>query len=73
MKTDSFTNKESNSSSSHYDDVWILNFLTKQQNKYLERIQDSFLEDRFNFYGLKEKIENFEDAYMIIQNLKLNT
>lgn len=70
MKTDSFTNKESNSSSSHYDDVWILNFLTKQQNKYLERIQDSFLEDRFNFYGLKEKIENFEDAYMIIQNLK---
>lgn len=70
MKTDSFTNKESSSSSTQGDDVWILNFLSKQQNKYLERIQDSFLDDRFNFYGLKEKVENFEDSYMAIQNTK---
>lgn len=70
MRTDSFTNKESNSSSTQCDDVWVLNFLTKHQNKYLERIQDSFLEDRFNFYGLKEKLENYEDSLLAIQNVK---
>lgn len=40
--------------------------MNKRQNRYLERIQDSFLQDKFNFYGLKEKIESFDDAYLAI-------
>jgi casein kinase II subunit beta len=70
IKGESYTNIESTSSSHQCDDMWMLNFLSLQENKYLERIQDSFIEDRFNFYGLKDKLDGFEDLYMVIQNAK---
>lgn len=70
MRIDTCENNESGDTEEDFNDLWILTFMSKRQNRYLERIEDSFLQDRFNFYGLKEKVEEFEDAYMAIQDQK---
>jgi len=50
------------------DDFWIIRFMSHRKNRYLDRIQDSFVQDRFNFHGFKEKIEEFEKAYLAIRD-----
>lgn len=70
IRTDTCEVNESDTTEEAYDDLWVLRFMNKRQNRYLERIQDSFIQDRFNFYGLKEKVENFEEAYLAIQDQK---
>ena len=64
---------DSSNGESSYDDLWIVKFLNQKENKYLERIQDNFLCDRFNFYGFKEKIDKFEQAYSAIQDMEEST
>ncbi|KAI5148671.1 casein kinase II subunit beta [Enteropsectra breve] len=68
MKHQASAENDSGDSSSESEGLWIVNFLSKPEHKYLDRIQDSYLQDKFNFYGLKEKIEEFDDAYQVIQN-----
>ncbi|KAM0681548.1 hypothetical protein GINT2_000061 [Glugoides intestinalis] len=70
MRTDTYEKDESEFSEKIYEDLWVLKFMNERQNRYLERIQDSFLQDRFNFYGLKEKVADFESAYLAIQDQK---
>lgn len=70
MRTDTYEKNESEFTEKIYEDLWVLKFMNERQNRYLERIQDCFLQDRFNFYGLKEKVEDFEDAYLVIQDQK---
>lgn len=70
MRTDTCENNDSEYSGNVCEDLWILKFMNKRQNRYLERVHDSFLQDRFNFYGLKEKIENFEEGYLAIHDQK---
>lgn len=67
MKTDSAEN-DSEATSLSYDDKWLTRFMEKKENKSLCKIHEAFLQDRFNFFGLKEKIEDFEDAYQAIQD-----
>lgn len=64
------TGEDSDDTSKSYEDSWIVRFMTDKKNGYLDRIPDFFLQDRFNLYGLKEKIEDFEDAYQAIQDRK---
>ena len=49
-----------------YDDLWILKFNRNKEHMFLERIPDSFIEDRFNFYNMKEQIEDFKECYQAI-------
>lgn len=70
MKTDTGENNESSSSVGGYQDLWVLNFMNKRQNRYMERIQDFFILDRFNLQGLSDKVENYEDAYLAILDQK---
>lgn len=65
MKTESAEN-DSEDMSTSYDDCWVVKFISKNENRYLARISESFLQDRFNFYGMKEKIEDFDTAYQAI-------
>lgn len=73
MKTDTGENNESNSSLILHQELWVLNFMNKRQNRYLERVQDSFIQDRFNLHGLSSKIDNFEDAYLAIVDQHFST
>jgi len=68
MRTDTCENNDTDSSGQGYYELWILKLMNQRQNRYLERIQDAFVQDRFNFYGLREKIDDFEDAYLAIQD-----
>lgn len=70
MRTDTGDNNDSDATMADYEDLWVLRFMNQRQNRYLERIQDFFIQDRFNLHGLKEKIEGFEDAYLAIQDKK---
>lgn len=70
MKQAAKDNNDTDVSSEIYDDLWILKFLSKKRNRYLERIPDLFLEDKFNLFGLKEKVKTFEDSYLAILNTK---
>lgn len=65
MKTES-TDNEACDSTINDDESWIFKFISIQEHKHLARIQDHFLEDRFNFYGLREKINEYENAYYAI-------
>lgn len=67
MKTDG-TDPNSDDSEMTYDDMWILKFLDRRENKHLERVHDNFLCDRFNFNGIREKVKDFESAYGAIQD-----
>lgn len=67
MRTDSIENGSEESTKS-YEDSWIYRFMSRKENAYLDKIHDSFLQDRFNFFGLKDKIENFEDAFLLLQD-----
>lgn len=62
------TEYDSEQSSISYDDRWITHFTDKKENRYLCKINETFLADRFNFFGLKEKIEDFEEAYQVIRD-----
>ncbi len=68
MSSDSMEDKFDLSEKS-YEDSWIVRFFSIKKNRYLERIQDSFLQDKFNFYGLSSKVENFNEAYLSIQDI----
>lgn len=57
---------ESDSENLGYDDLWILKFNKQKEHMFLERIPDHFLEDKFNFYLLKDQVEDFRDAYCAI-------
>lgn len=70
MRTDTGDNNDLSSSVGDYQEFWVLNFMNKRPNRYLERIQDFFILDRFNLQGLSEKIEGFEDAYLAILDQK---
>ncbi|KAI4291289.1 casein kinase II subunit beta [Pancytospora philotis] len=64
------TEYDTDQSSISYDDKWITHFTDKKENRYLCKIYETFLQDRFNFYGLKEKIRDFEKAYQVIRDQK---
>ena len=68
-RIDTGGNSESSDSVHNYDGNWILKFMNERENRYLEIIQDFYLNDGFNLHGLKEKIENFEESYHAIQNM----
>lgn len=68
--TDTCENNDTESLENICDDLWILRLMNQRQNRYLERVHDSFIQDRFNFCGLKEKVDSFEDSYQAIQDQK---
>lgn len=70
MRTDTCENNDSENTDQAFYELWILKLMNQRQNRYLERIQDSFIQDIFNFYGLREKVDDFEDAYLAIQDQK---
>lgn len=68
MSSDTMENKYEFSEKS-YEDTWIVRFFSIKKHRYLERIEDSFLQDNFNLYGLNEKVANFKETYMSIQDV----
>lgn len=68
-RIDTCGNSESSESVHNYETHWILRFMNERENRYLEIIQDFFMNDGFNLFGLKEKVENFEEAYRAIKNM----
>ncbi|KAI5169618.1 casein kinase II subunit beta [Pancytospora epiphaga] len=67
MKTES-VETDTETTSLGYEDTWTSRFMENRENRYLSGVHDGFLQDRFNLFGLKEKIEDFEEAYLAIQN-----
>lgn len=57
---------DSDSEGEEYSECWIQNFLENQENMFLERLPDTFLLDKFNFYNLKDSIEEFKECYQAI-------
>ena len=46
---------------------WIEVFLNKEENDWILRIPEDFIDDGFNLFGLEEKINNFDESISIIQ------
>ncbi len=65
MKTDS-AERDSDQSSVSSEDSWIFKFVSAKENRCLARLQDSFLQDKFNYYGIKEKLSSFDESYLAI-------
>lgn len=52
---------------SNESETWVDNFLKTKIGSYFVRIDQNYIKDQFNSYGLKAEIENFKAAYDRIQ------
>ncbi|KAK8898861.1 hypothetical protein M9Y10_001153 [Tritrichomonas musculus] len=46
--------------------TWIDWFLSQPENQLFVRIDDDYLRNIYNFYGIKQKISNFQASYELI-------
>ncbi|OHT16444.1 Casein kinase II subunit beta [Tritrichomonas foetus] len=46
---------------------WIDWFLSQPSNFYFVRIDDSYLSNLFNYYGMKQRINHFRSAYELLR------
>ncbi|KAG0435366.1 Casein kinase II subunit beta [Dictyocoela muelleri] len=58
-------------SSPSYDEngTWKEQFLSKQENKGLLNIPDSYINDKFNIVGINKYVENIEKCYEVILDI----
>ena len=46
---------------------WIQDFLEKEESRYFVKIDEDFIANSFNLYGLKQKVKNFAPACDLIR------
>ena len=51
---------------------WVQDFLSKPESRYFVRIDEEFLANSFNVYGLKQKVSHFAAAYELLRRNKFN-
>lgn len=57
---------QSDSQETEYEQLWLQKFYKQKEHTTLERIPDTFLEDRFNLFNLKELVDDYKDCYAAI-------
>ncbi|KAL6122895.1 CkIIbeta2 [Nucleospora cyclopteri] len=61
-------NTSSENSEIDYEDFWMGKFSKVREHGLLERIPDSYIQDKFNLMGLKNIVEDFDEAHMAISD-----
>lgn len=52
--------------------TWLETFLQKHSSAFFVRVDDDFLQDNFNFYGIKDRMTNFKEASNLLLNDQLS-
>lgn len=47
---------------------WVDWFLAQPGHQFFVRIDDSFLQNMYNYYGIKQKVDHFQEAYQLLNN-----
>lgn len=50
---------------------WVDWFLTTPAGRYFVRIDDGYLSDTYNYYGLRQKVPNFSAAFELIRGPRI--
>ncbi|EMH73557.1 casein kinase II regulatory subunit family protein [Entamoeba histolytica HM-1:IMSS-B] len=64
----SFSDDSSEDLDNPFDETWIELYCSLDGNEFLCEVDQSFIEDEFNLYGLRAFIEHYEEALDIISS-----
>ena len=71
MNTNQYNFSDDDWSDSDDDFDWISSHIHSYENKFLCEVEESYIRDEFNLYGLKPYFDYYEDALQIILSEKL--